>query len=119
MAKIAGVVHIKIDGQSYSTGIEEGYTINNLGTKAEAMKDNFGRVHYTEMPVLDELDGTLLLLDGLNPTDITNIRQSVIKIDFGNNKTYILRDAIYTGDGSVDTKDGKFKVKFSGTGKWI
>lgn len=118
MSRIAGVVHIKVDGTSYTTSVEEGFTIRQLGTKAEYVKDNFGRNHFTEMPVIDELEGSFLMVDGLNPTIVTNLRNAVIKIEFGNAKTYVLRDAGYSGDGEVSTKDGSFKVKFSGTGRW-
>lgn len=119
MAKISGVAHWSINGVNYCAGVEEGVTITCKGTEREYIKDSCGRNHYTEKPVLDEIDGSFLLVDGLNPTTITQIADTTVSIEFGNAKKFILTNAGYTGDGSVSTKDGMFKVKFTGTGKWL
>lgn len=118
MSKIAGTAFIKVDGVSYSTSVEDGWTITALGVKAEPIKDNFGRNHYTETPVIDEFDGSFLMTDGINPETVTKMRDVTVKLEFGNAKTCVLSNAMYTGDGTVSTKDGSFKVKFSGTAKW-
>jgi hypothetical protein len=117
--KIAGTAHVRANGIAYSTGVEEGFKINGQNIVAEAVKDCHGRTHYTEKPVAASIEGQFLMTDNLNPSSVTGLRDVTVQIDFGNSKMFVLYNAIYTGDGSVDTKDGKFSVKFEGNGAWM
>lgn len=118
MARIAGTAHIKIDGVSYSTDIEDGYTIKFQTLKATPITSSDGTIHYSETPVPDTLSGTLLTTADLNPSTLYNLRNTTIQVQLNNGKTAVLRNAFFSGDPSVSTKDGKFTIEFTGVGKW-
>lgn len=119
MAKIAGTAHIKVNGANFSTDIEDGYTINFLKTKATPIASSDGAIHYAENVNADKISGTLLTTADLNPAMITSVRDATVQIHLANGSVAVLRNAFFTGDAGVSSKDGKFQIEFTGIGMWV
>lgn len=119
MARIAGTCHVKIDGANYSTEMEEGVTINILNTKAQAIAASDGSIHYSEVVTPDKISGTLLTTEDLSPQALTNLRNSTVQVHLANGTSAVLRNAFFSGDANVTSKDGRFAFEFTGVGTFL
>ncbi len=118
MARIAGTAHIKINGQNYTSSVEDGFQIKIQEVKREAKVGSDGIVHHTEMQVASSFSGNILTLPGLSPENIYNEDNATIQIQLANGRTAIFRNAMFTGEPTIDTKNGTMAIEFTGIGFW-
>lgn len=120
MSQVGGMVRFSIDGRSYSTTGEFEVKIQN--NKREAVAASDGSIHYIEKVQPDVISGDLLLTADLTPSTIVNITNSTIQVvtqKGGKEGVAILKQAFFSGDASITPMDGKFKVEFTGVGKYM
>lgn len=119
MAQIGGTAHLKINEASYTVSIEEGCTISLQNNKRDAVIGSDGIAHYTEVPMADKISGTLLLVPGLNPMVITEAENATISLVMNNGRTALLSQAFFSGETTVNSKNGTMTFEFTGQGRWL
>lgn len=119
MAQIGGTVTFKINGQAFTVPAEEGVKITIKDVKREGKMGSDGNMHYTEVLSADTISGTLFLTPGVSPAMITNSENVTVQVNMRNGKSGMLSNAVFTGDGEVDTKEGTMAFEFTGNGRWL
>lgn len=119
MARIAGMATITLNGRAYSTNGEFDIKIQNV--QREAIPSADGQIHFAENVIPDTISGTLLLTPDLRVSDITSLTGATIQVQLrkeGPQSIAILKNAFFTGDASVSSKEGTLAVEFTGQGRW-
>jgi hypothetical protein len=78
-----------------------------------------GEMHYSETYVPDKISGTILITDELRPSVLIGLRNCVVQVQLASGLTAILRNAMFTGDAGLESKDGRFNIEFTGIGKYV
>lgn len=113
---IGGVAYIKVDGNQYSS--KGTFTVVAGEFKREAMSDSSGNVVYTEKPILSKVSGNLYNTAELDIEAIQSTNDATVTIELNNGKVFVLLNAVYTGDPSLNTETGEFDIEFHGKGRW-
>lgn len=119
MARIAGTAHLKINGRNYTSSVEDGFQIKIQAVKREPKVGSNGAIHYSESQASSSFSGNILTIPGLNMDAIANEDNATIQIQLANGQTAIFRNAMFTGDATVDSKNGTMAIEFTGIGRWI
>ena len=118
MAKlIGGACTLYIEGTLYSSVGEFTGTVNNV-TREEVL-DSSGNVYFTESPVVSTVSGDILLTETMKASTIINMVEGTVQVQLRSGKTILLSNAFFSGDASVDAKEGKLSVEFKGVGKLV
>jgi hypothetical protein len=113
MSRRGGTMTLKVDGTQRDA--KGNFTYNFGQPKRESMilADNTnagfketGQVPFIEGEIVDSKD--------LKALDFLNIRGATIILAVPNDKTVVLREAHYAGDGNFQTEEGNIEVRFEG-----
>jgi Phage tail tube protein len=113
---IGGNAYFVIDGRQYSTSGD--FTVKIQDRKATAVVASSGEVFYTEEAVPGTIAGNLFTTPDLDTNTVTAIRDATVTVELKNGQVAVLSHAVFTGDGSVKSKDGTMEVEFAGNGRW-
>jgi hypothetical protein len=119
MARLAGTVHLKINGTNYTTDVEEGFQIKIQDIKREPKMGSDGILHYIENRVASTFSGNILTTPNLNPDALTNAQNVTAQLQLANGDTAVFRNAMFTGEPTIDTKNGTMAIEFTGLGRWV
>lgn len=119
MARIAGNAHLKIDGRNYTVSVEDGFQIKIQDVKRETKMGSDGTVHYSEMSVPSTFSGNILTTPGLDAEALVDVTGATVQIQLANGHTALFRNAMFTGEPTIDTKNGTMAIEFAGRGEWI
>lgn len=117
--RIAGTAHLKIDGRNYTASVEDGFQIKIQSVKREPKMGSDGNLHYSESVSASSFSGNILTTPGLNPDMLVNEDNATVQIQLANGDTAVFRNAMFTGEPTVDTKNGTMAIEFTGIGRWI
>lgn len=111
--RVGGITGLDIDGETVEV---RGNASINLGQrKREPVVGLDGKVHgYTEKGQAP--GGTCEITDsrGISIKDkILNMTNSTVTFFFANNKEYFFEESFYTGDGNIESEEGKLVFQFS------
>ena len=109
---IRGMAFIRIDGRMYES--EGAFSITLGGKKKTPIISASGTVYVQEELIPGKISGTLLTTVGFDAQALKNANSVTVQVQAKNGSTYILRDALFTGDGEIDAKEGGFTVEFQG-----
>jgi hypothetical protein len=108
----SGTIQLAIDGEIQDAAGSFSY---NLGQPKREALVGHDRVHgFKELPQAPFIEGeitdrgTLDLAALLNSTDVT------VTLSLANEKVVVLREAFFSGEGTVSTEDAKIAVRFEG-----
>jgi len=118
---LKGTAHFKIQGTNYDSPVDGGFDITYYGgQKYEAEKTANGNTAITSKQILDQVSGDLYLYDStFDPTPLVSATDVTITIQLVNGSVFVLRNAVYTGEGKFSTKEGTFAIQFDGNGTWM
>lgn len=113
MKKIGGVLTFKVDGTQYAA---KGNFTYNIGVpKREAVIAADGKVAgYKETPTVPFIEGEITDQYDVDLKQLTSVTDATITLDLPNGKSIILRGGCYTGEGTGNTEEGNFPVRFEG-----
>lgn len=109
--RIGGITSLDIDGTKVSV---RGNASINLGqAKREGVAGLTQVDGYTEKPQVPNGSCEITDLRGVSMKDtILNMTSSKISFEFANGKTYFFEEAWYTGDGNIESEEGKLNFEF-------
>jgi hypothetical protein len=89
-----------------------GFTLN-LGQPKREMLVGPDRIHgYKELPQPPSVSGEIRDSDSLNVTNaILNMDGATLVFTVANGKQYMFENAVYTGDGNIETDEGKIQFE--------
>jgi len=108
----SGRIFFKVDGVQYDA--KGNFTYNDGQPKRDAIV-GADQVHgYKELPQVPYIEGEITDKGTLNVADFKNIVDATVTIELANDKTFVLRDAWYAGEGDVGTEEANIQVRFEG-----
>lgn len=110
MGIIAGHLEITVNGKVLNA---IGNFTLNLGRPKREMMVGSDRVHgYSEMPQAPTISGEIRDGSALKVVnDILLMDDATIVAIAANGKKYLFESAVYTGDGAIETEEGKIKFE--------
>ncbi len=111
-ARIGGTIAVKINGEIQYA---KGNFSYNLGKNLKKGIAGADRVHgFTETPQVPFIEGELTFHSDMSLTDLVELQDATVSIDLANNKTIVLREAWYAGEGTGNSEEGNVAVRFEG-----
>jgi hypothetical protein len=112
MARIGGMISLKIDGESYDA---KGNFTYSLGVSQKTMVVGADRIHgYKEVPTVPYIEGEITDNREISMEALRKITDATITLELGNGKLISLRNAIEASDGVGNTEEGNQSVRFEG-----
>ncbi len=107
---IAGILEISLNGKNLNA---VGNFTLNLGQRKREFLTGPDRIHgYSEMPQVPSISGEIRDGDALSATnDILKMTGATIIATVANGKQYMFENAAYTGDGNIETEEGKIQFE--------
>lgn len=112
MAKIAGLIFIKVDGVQYRA--KGNYTYNLGKPKREGVAGADGVHGYKETPQIPFIEGEITDSKDLDLSKFLEIDGATVTLELGNGKVILLRDAWNASEGTGNTEEGNISVRFEG-----
>lgn len=111
--RIGGTFTLTIDGEPFQV---KGSASINLGQpKREAIVGHDGVHGYKETPQAPSISCDISCMPGVSIKDkLLNMTSSTVSITAANGSTYFVEKAFFTGDGVIETEDGKIQFECSG-----
>lgn len=107
-----GLIQLQVDGVSYDV---KGDFTYNIGNPKRTPVIGTSEVHgWTEAPQVPFIEGEATDSAGLSLDALTKIKNATATLQLANGKAFMLRDAVYAGDGDVGTKEGNIQLRFEG-----
>jgi Phage tail tube protein len=108
----AGLIQIKVNGEIYDA---KGAFSFNLGRpKREAIIGADGVHGYKEIPQIAFIEGSITDRGTLDLTSLVGQKDATVVLDLGNDKSVVLGDAWYAGEGTGNTEEAEFPVRWEG-----
>ncbi len=108
----SGIIFFKVDGETHDA---KGSFTYNLGKPKREMMAGADRVHgFKELVQIPFIEGEITDKTEFDLSKFVQIEDATITLELNNDKTIVLKNAAYTGDGDVGTEDGNIQVRFEG-----
>lgn len=109
---VAGVCYVKIDGTQYA--LRAALKVNLTMFMREGVAGQDGIHGFKETPMIPSIEAEFTDLGNLSVKALLAISNATVTAELANGKTYILSEAWYAGEASIETTDGKIPAKFEG-----
>jgi hypothetical protein len=111
--RIGGIITFKVDGIQLAA--KGNFTYNLGGYKREGIIGSDGNVHgYKETRLIPFIEGEITDTYDTQITTIIALTNSTVTLDLANGKSIVLRSAYYAHEGTGNTDEGNFPVRFEG-----
>lgn len=112
--RVAGSIEVKTDGSILEAKGQWSY---NLGhPKREPIYGaNLKVIGYKETAQEPYIEGEIQDSEALDVAAIVQMKDKTVTLSLQNGKTISLKNAFYSGDGTVTCEEGTVPVKFTGT----
>ena len=118
MARIAGTVHITVDGASLDISGAVSVPLGDSSKTAVVSKN--GNVHYSEEPIAPFVVGSFLVTKDFPISAIMHGTDMTVLVTFANGLQYSLSEAFVEGEANFESDGATVSIKFTGTeGKWL
>ncbi|MBO3274129.1 phage tail tube protein [Pseudomonas schmalbachii] len=112
MARVGGIISLKIDGESYDA---KGNFSYNLGANKKEMVVGADGIHgYKELPQVPYIEGEITDSAEISMEKIRNVTNATVTLQLANGKLIALRNAVEASDGTGNTEEGNQTVRFEG-----
>ena len=111
-SRIAGTCFIYVDGVQYAA--RGAFKVNATLYSREGVAGQDGVHGFKETPMVPSIEGEITDLGSLSIKSLQAIEESTVTCQLANGKTYLLTQAWFAGEASLDTAEGKIAVKFEG-----
>lgn len=111
--RVGGKIFVKADGFQFDA---KGQFEYNLGAdKRDVVLGHDGVHGHKALPQEPYISGEITDNYDLDlKNDVLNIEDATITLELYNGKTIVLRQAFYSGEGTVQTEEGNIAVRFTG-----
>jgi len=109
---IGGIAYLKVDGRQLP--LRGAFTVSpSAVVRAGVAGQDY--VHgYTELPRVPFIEGDVSTTPELNMDTIESVTNATVTADLVNGHSYVLSQAWFVGDLSINTHDGMARVRFEG-----
>lgn len=115
--RVGGIIQVQVDGLIYKA---KGDFTYNLGNPKRMPVMGSDTVHgFTEEPQIGFIEGEFTDMLTLKMGALTKIEGATVTIKLGVGKMFVLNNAYYAGEGTVNTKEGNIGVRFEGRGEEV
>lgn len=110
--RVAGVIEVKVNGDLLRAVGDFSW---NLGKpKRETKMGSTGADGYSETPQVAFIEGKIRDTANTNITALCDLVDATVTLTKANGHVHVLRDAFFAGDGTGNTEEGTFDVRFEG-----
>lgn len=111
--RVGGKIFVKADGKQFDA---KGQWEYNLGVdKRDPVIGSDGYHGHKAIPQEAYISGEITDNADLDlKNDVLNLENATITLELYNGKVIVLRNADYTGSGTVQTEEGNVEVRFTG-----
>jgi hypothetical protein len=110
--RIAGTAFFKLDGAQYS--IEGTLIVQPMSLMREGRTGLSGIVGFAEKPVIPYIEVEFTKTPELSMKAIERVANSTITGEGADGTVYVLRNAYFAGETTLDLGEGKSTVRFEG-----
>lgn len=108
----AGLIQVQVDGEVYDAKGSYGY---NLGrSMREAIVGSDGVHGFRETPQVAFIEGEITDRGSLDLDKLVNIEGATVTLSLANGKVFVLHDAWFASEGTVNTEEANIAVRFEG-----
>jgi len=117
MSRIAGYLTLQMNGEIYNA---VGNFTYNIGSPKRETLVGPDRIHgHKELPQVGYIEGEIRDSSDLDLATLTTITNATATLQLANGKTFLLKDAVYTADGNVQTEEANIQLRLEGKGEEI
>lgn len=110
----AGIIQLQVDGEVYDA---KGNFTYNLGRPMREAIVGMDTTHgFLERPQVAFIEGEITDRGDLDLAALISIDDATVTLSLNNGKTISLRSAWFAGEGTGNTEEGNFPVRFEGIG---
>lgn len=115
--RVGGIIELKVNGSVYAA---KGSFSWNLGRhKRESITGHDSYHGFKELPQVGFIEGTITDSSEISVETLVNVVDATVTLALPNGKIFVLRNAIFTGEGTVTTEEGEIAVRFEGQGEEV
>ena len=111
-SRIGGTIFLYVDGARYAA--RGNFKVNPTLFSREGVAGQDGVHGFKETPTVPSIEGEITDLGNLSVKSVIATEEGTVTVSLGNGKTWILMQAWFAGETSVDTVEGKLPVKWEG-----
>jgi hypothetical protein len=112
--RIGGIITFKVDGAQFAA--KGNFTYNLGGYKREGVTGSDGTVHgYKESRIIPFVEGEITDTYDTDIPTLISLTNSTVTLDLANGKSIVFRNAFYAHEGTGNTEEGNFPVRFEAT----
>lgn len=112
--RVGGTIAVKANGVALKAKGEFTYNVGGFD-KSNTVMGHFGPHGYTEEAFEPFIEGEVTDDPTLNlRRDLIDLVDATVVLELANGKSVSLKDAWYSGDGTVGTREGNINVRFTG-----
>lgn len=112
MQRIGGTIYVQVNGDIYDA---KGSFTYNIGRPKREGVVGVDRVHgFKERPQIGFIEGEFTDRKELKLSDVLDAVDATVTIALANGKTIAIDSAYYAGDGTGNTDEGNFGVRYEG-----
>ncbi len=112
MARVGGIIELKINGQVYSA---KGNFTYNLGRPVREAVIGADTVHgYKETPQAAFIEGEITDSAEISLESLVGTTDATVYLRLANGKVVVLSSAWFAGEGTGNTEEGNIAVRFEG-----
>jgi hypothetical protein len=110
--RIAGIFQLQVDGEVLDG---KGNFTTNLGRPLREAVVGADRVHgFKETVQVPFIEGEITDRGTLDRTKLVEIKDATVSLTQANGKIFVLREAWYAGEGTMNTDEANMGVRFEG-----
>lgn len=110
--RVGGIIEVKANGGVLAA---KGAFTYNLGRHKRTTILGHDTAHgYTETPQTGFIEGATTDNAELSLENLVTMKDVTVTLTLANGKIIVLRDAIFTGDGTGNTEEGEIDIRFEG-----
>lgn len=110
--RIAGTAFFKLDGKQYS--VEGTLNVQPMSISREGRVGLSGITGFSEKPVIPYIEVEMTKTPELSLKEIERVKDSTVTGEASDGTVYVLRNAWFAGETSLDLGEGKATLRFEG-----
>lgn len=115
--RVGGVIELKANGAVYAA---KGSFSYNLGRPKRDSVMGHDTMHgYKELPQPGFIEGTITDSSEISLETLVTLKDATVTLSLANGKIIVLRDAVFTGEGTGTTEEGEIAARFEGKGEEV
>ena len=117
LRRVGGIIELKVNGAVYAA---KGSFSFNLGRPKRETVMGHDTIHgFKETPQPGFIEGNITDSSELSLEAVVKMQDATVTLTLANGKIIVLRDAVFTGEGTGTTEEGEFAVRWEGKGEEV